>query len=373
MHNGSTPLISLDHEELVIRRGRRSGVYTVVAVHSTKLGPALGGCRLWRYANSADGARDALWLSRAMTFKAAAAGLPLGGGKGVICAPPGRPPSGGLRRDMLLDFADTVNVLEGAYITAEDVGTSSDDMVVIAERSQHVTGLPRSRGGSGDPSPVTALGVHAAMRACCEKVFGSPELEGRSVAIVGAGRVGSALAHLLSEAGANLVLADIDEQKRSLVQVLPNARWADPNVALNENVDVVAPCALGGAVNESNVDRLRCKIICGSANNQLAHDGLAEDLSAEGILYAPDFIANAGGLINVASELEGYDSERVRRRAADIEQTMARILGDAELLGTTPLVAAYQLARERLGMAPGSGSASPSGLVEPLRSSETPT
>jgi leucine dehydrogenase len=350
MPNGeTTPLISLDHEELVIRRGRRSGVYTVVAVHSTKLGPALGGCRMWRYANSADGARDAMRLSRSMTFKAAAAGLALGGGKGVICAQPGRPASGGMRRDMLLDFADTVNVLEGAYLTAEDVGTSSDDMVVIAERSQHVTGLPKSKGGSGDPSPVTALGVQAAMRACCEKRFGSPVLEGRTVAIVGVGRVGSALARLLSEAGAELVLADIDEQKRSLVQVLPNARWADPNVALQEAVDVLAPCALGGAINEANVDRLRCKIICGSANNQLAHDGLAEDLAAEGIVFAPDFIANAGGLINVASEVEGYDEEKARRKAADIELTMAQILSDADLLGTTPLAAAYERARQRLG------------------------
>jgi leucine dehydrogenase len=349
MANGAaTPLISLDHEELVIRRGRRSGVYSVVAVHSTRLGPALGGCRMWRYADSADGARDALRLSRAMTYKAAAAGLPLGGGKGVICAPPGRPPSGGMRRDMLLDFADTVNVLEGDYITAEDVGTSSDDMVAIAERSQHVTGLPAARGGGGDPSPVTALGVRAAMRACCEKRFGSPDLEGRVVAVVGVGRVGSALARLLSEAGAELVLADIDERKRSLVQVLPNARWADPNVAIHEPVDVLAPCALGSAINEPNVDRLRCKIICGSANNQLAHDGLAEDLAAEEIIYAPDFIANAGGLMNVASELEDYDAERARRRAAEIEDTMARILSDAELLGTTPLAAAYQLARERL-------------------------
>jgi leucine dehydrogenase len=350
MPNGeTTPLISLDHEELVIRRGRRSGVYTVVAVHSTMLGPALGGCRMWRYASSADGARDAMRLSRAMTFKAAAAGLPLGGGKGVICAPPGRTPTGGLRRDMLLDFADTVNVLEGAYMTAEDVGTSSDDMVVIAERSQYVTGLPPSEGGSGDPSPVTALGVRAAMRACCEKRFGSPELEGRTVAVVGVGRVGAALAHLLSEAGAELVLADIDEQKRSLADKLPRARWADPNVALQEEVDVLAPCALGGAINESNVDRLRCQIVCGSANNQLAHDGLVEDLAAHGILYAPDFIANAGGLINVAAELEGYDEERARRGAADIERTMARLLADAELLGTTPLAAAYELARQRLG------------------------
>src|SRR5439155_4752706 len=186
----ATPLISLDHEELVIRKGRRSGVYTVVAVHSTRLGPALGGCRLWRYASSADGARDALRLSRTMTFKAAAADVRLGGGKGVICAPPGAPPSGRRRRDMLHDFADTVNVLEGSYITAEDVGTSSADMVTIAERSKYVSGLPRSKGGSGDPSPVTALGVEAAMRACCEYRFGTRDLAGKRVAIVGVGRVG---------------------------------------------------------------------------------------------------------------------------------------------------------------------------------------
>jgi leucine dehydrogenase len=347
----TTPLISLDHEELVIRRGRRSGVYTVIAVHSTKLGPAIGGCRLWRYANSADGARDALRLARAMTFKAAAAGLPFGGGKGVICAEPGRSLDRERRHAVLLDFADTVNVLEGAYITAEDVGTSSGDMVVIAERSPYVTGLPRFRGGSGDPSPVTALGVEAAMRACCEHRFGSSALEGRHIAIVGAGRVGSALARRLSEAGAELIIADIDEQKRALVEELPRARWSDPNVALQEKVDLLAPCALGGAINETNVDRLRCQIICGSANNQLAHDGLAEDLAAHGILYAPDFIANAGGLINVGVELEGYSEEKARQAAAGIEQTMAHIISEAEDAGTTPLAAAYELARERLAQA----------------------
>src|SRR5918911_4081769 len=151
----TTPRVSLDHEELVIRRGRRSGVYTIVAVHSTKLGPALGGCRLWRYASSADGARDALRLSRAMTFKAAAAGVALGGGKGVICAEPGPPPAGRARRDLLHDFADTVAVLNGSYVTAEDVGTSARDMAVIAERTEHVSGLSRTRGGSGNPSPFT--------------------------------------------------------------------------------------------------------------------------------------------------------------------------------------------------------------------------
>jgi leucine dehydrogenase len=346
--SGTTPLISLDHEELVIRRGRRSGVYTVVAVHSTALGPALGGCRLWRYASSAEGARDALRLSRAMTYKAAACGASLGGGKGVICAEPGPAPTGKRRAEMLLDFADTVNVLEGAYLTAEDVGTSSHDMSVIAERTSYVTGLPRGRGGSGDPSPLTALGVEAAIRACCEHRFGSRELKGRSVTIVGVGRVGSRLARRLSRAGAKLVLADIDEGKRRLADELPGARWSDPNPALQAAVDVLAPCALGGAINETNVGRLRCGIVCGSANNQLAHEGLAEDLAAAGILYAPDFIANAGGLINIAVELEGYDPARARRRTAAIEQTMAGVLEDAERAGITPLTAAHELARRRL-------------------------
>ncbi len=176
----------------MIRRGRRSGLYTIVGVHSTARGPALGGCRLWRYQSSADGARDALRLSRAMTFKAAAAGLPLGGGKGVICAEPGKPPTGRRRHDVLLDFADTVNALEGRYVTAEDVGTSSTDMATIAEGTEHVTGLSKARGGSGDPSPFTARGVEAAMRACCERRFGSRELRGPHGGAAGRGPRGHA-------------------------------------------------------------------------------------------------------------------------------------------------------------------------------------
>ena len=344
----TTPLISLDHEELVIRKGRRTGVYTIVAVHSTVRGPALGGCRMWRYASSADGARDALRLSRAMTYKAAVAGVGLGGGKGVISAPVGPAPSGKLRREMLLDFADTVNVLDGRYITAEDVGTSSRDMALLSEKTDHVTGLSRVRGGSGDPSPFTALGVEAAMRACCERRFGSSDLAGRTVAVVGAGRVGSRLARRVSKAGAEVILADIDESKRSLIEELPGARWADPSSALLADVDILAPCALGGAVDEVTVRHLRCEIVCGSANNQLAHEGLAEDLAERGILYAPDFIANAGGLINVALELEGYDAARARRRVAAIEETMAHILEEAEGAETTPLAAAYAIARRRL-------------------------
>ena len=343
-----TPLVSLDHEELVVRRGRRSGVYTIVAVHSTVRGPALGGCRMWRYEDSAEGTRDALRLSRAMTFKAAAAGLPLGGGKGVICLPPGRAPQGRGRRDILLDFADTVNTLDGRYVTAEDVGTGARDMAVLADGTEHVCGLSRAKGGSGDPSPYTALGVEEAIRACCEQRFGTADLAGLTVAVIGVGRVGSKLARRLAGAGAQLVLTDIDEGKRRVAEELTGSRWTDPSSALLAEVDVVAPCALGGAVDQVTVGRLRCQVLCGSANNQLAHEGLAEDLAANGVLYGPDFIANAGGLINVAVELEGYDPGRARRRVAEVGDTMRMVLRTARGRGVTPVEAAYALARARL-------------------------
>jgi leucine dehydrogenase len=345
-----TPLATLDHEELVVRRGRRTGAYTIVAVHSTQLGPSLGGCRLWRYESSAAGARDALNLSRAMTYKAAAAGLSLGGGKGVICAEPGPPPTGRERTALLHDFADTVSVLGGSYVTAEDVGTSARDMAVIAERTDHVSGLARAKGGSGNPSPFTARGVEAAMRACCEHVLGTRELRGRTVAVVGAGHVGSELAKRLRRAGAKLTIADIDPAKRALAGKL-DARWTDPSSALLADVDILAPCALGGAVDEVNVSRLEAKIVCGAANNQLAHDGLADDLQKRGILYAPDYIVNAGGLINISVEFDpgGYDPAEARRRVDGIERTVAGILAQ----GGTPLAAADRLARRNLDNARG--------------------
>ena len=344
-----TPLVALDHEELVIRRGRRSGAYTIVAVHSTTLGPAVGGCRMWRYVDSAAAARDALRLSRAMTYKNAAAGLDLGGGKGVIALDAGEAPSGDRRREMLLDFADTVNALDGRYVTAEDVGTSAEDMATIAQAASHVCGLGRERGGSGDPSPFTAQGVEAAMRACAERAFGSADLRGRTVAIVGAGHVGGALARRLAEAGARVTLADIDPRRRALAGEL-GAGWLEPTAALRAEVDVLAPCALGGVLDQTTIPHLRAPVVCGAANNQLAHDGLADDLAARGVLYAPDFVANAGGIINISVELrpEGYDPAEATKRVATIEDTMRTLLADAEEMGSSPLTAAYALARRRL-------------------------
>jgi len=342
------PLAELDHEELLIRRGTRSGCYTIVAVHSTTLGPALGGCRMWRYESSAEGARDALRLARGMTFKSAAAGIPLGGGKGVICAPPGGPPVGDVRRKALLDFADTVEALDGRYVTAEDVGVSVEDLAMIKRVTDHVAGLSAQQGGSGDPSPVTALGVAAAIHACCELRFGTRDMKGRSVSIVGVGRVGSELARLLADAGARLVLSDVNQSRAELVHQLPDATFTDPASGLVADVDVLAPCALGGAIDEYSIGTIRCQVVCGAANNQLAHDGLAEDLLVRDILYGPDFIANAGGIINIAEELRGYDKERAYARVRDIERTMAQVLERAQTDGTTTLAAANALARARL-------------------------
>jgi leucine dehydrogenase len=320
-------------------------------VHSTARGPALGGCRLWSYPDSRSAVRDALRLSRAMTFKSAVAGLPLGGGKGVIMIPEGTPAlSSRRRRAALLDFADTVARFDGRYITAEDVGISSRDMAVMAERTPHVTGLSRRRGGSGDPSPFTALGVQEAIRVGCERVFGSSELKGRTIAVLGLGHVGGRLARLCARAGANLIVSDIDPGKRTRAREL-GARWADPAQALFVEADVIAPCALGGILDHESIPRLRCDVIAGSANNQLAEEALADLLRAHGILWVPDFVANAGGLINVATELDpgGYSPSRAQERVRGIADTLQEIFTEAERTGTTPLTAAMLLARRRLG------------------------
>ncbi|MBV9944850.1 MAG: Glu/Leu/Phe/Val dehydrogenase [Solirubrobacterales bacterium] len=340
-------LETLDHEDLIVRRGRRSGLYTFVAVHSTLRGPSLGGCRMWGYLDSHEALRDALRLSRAMTYKSAVADLPLGGGKGVIMTSPGASLTSEQRTAALLDFGDAVESLNGRYITAEDVGTSSRDMRVIAERTRNVAGLPRRLGGSGDPSPFTALGVESAIRACCEHVFGSGSLRERSVVVVGLGHVGSRVARRCARAGANLVLSDIDPRKRRLAKDLGTG-WAPPERALEVEVDVLAPCALGAVLDQTTVPRLRCPIVAGAANNQLASDSVADLLAERNILWAPDFVANAGGIINIAEELHGYDAAAARLRVRRIGEIMLDIFDHADAAGTTPLMAAMDLARQRL-------------------------
>lgn len=308
---------------------------------------------MWTYDDSRAAVRDALRLSRAMTYKSAVAGLPLGGGKGVVVVPPGAgAPAGEARRDVLLDFADAVERLGGAYVTAEDVGTSTDDMRVIAQGTRHVTGLPREEGGSGDPSPWTALGVVSAIRAALEQVAGSPELDGRTVAVQGLGHVGLRVAELLARDGAQLVVSDIDDARRADAERL-GAAWAAPDEILATEADVVAPCALGGALDHESVPRLRCRAVAGAANNQLAGDAVAELLQARGILWAPDFVANAGGIINISVELEpgGYDEARAAERVAGIGETLREVFGMASGGDVTPLTAAMELARRRLAPA----------------------
>ena len=340
-------LATLDHEQLLVRRGTRSGVFCIVAVHSTARGPALGGCRMWHYDDSRAAVRDALRLSRAMTYKSAVAGLPLGGGKGVIMLRGEL--SARARKDALRDFGDTVDALGGAYVTAEDVGTSARDMETIAAETKHVSGLSRKRGGSGDPSPYTALGVVTAIEVSCERAFGSRSLKGRSVAVVGLGHVGARIAKTLAKAGAKLLVSDIDEGKKALAKDI-GARWVTPEKALAAQVDVYAPCALGGILDHETVPQLQCAVVAGAANNQLADDGIADLLNARGVLWAPDFVANAGGIINIAVEFEkgGYDPARAKQRVRGIGDTLHRIYDDAQSLRSTPLTAAMEVARRNL-------------------------
>jgi leucine dehydrogenase len=316
-------------------------------------GPALGGCRVWHYDDARKAVRDALRLSRAMTFKSAVAGLPLGGGKGVIMAPdPASPVRRGQRTDALRDFGEAVESLGGSYITAEDVGTSARDMEVIASATSHVTGLSRKRGGSGDPSPWTALGVQSAIRVSCERIFGSPSLKERTLVLAGLGHVGRRVAEACARDGARLLVTDIDASKRDIAREL-GARWIEPDNALETPADVFVPCALGGVLDHDSAARLGAPIVVGAANNQLASDDVADVLSERGVLWAPDFVVNAGGIINISVELrsDGYDPRLARKLVRGIGDTLRLIYHDAHATHATPLAAAMALARTRLAEA----------------------
>ncbi len=342
-------LAMLDHEEVVIRRGRRSGMYSIVAVHSTARGPSLGGCRIWSYGDTRAALRDALRLSEGMTYKAAIANLPQGGGKGVIVVPPDERLEGERRRAALLDFGETVNAVDGRYITAEDVGASPADIAVVAEVTPHVSALPREAGGSGDPSPMTALGVLVSIEVGAERAFGSAELAGHSVAVMGLGHVGGDLARRLAEAGARLVLSDVDGSRRALADRL-GAEWTTPEDILAAPVDILAPCALGGILDHDSVRRLRARVVAGAANNQLADPSIADRLAELDILWVPDFVVNAGGIVNIAAELDegGYEEDRAETAVRGIADTVRLILDEAQAAGVTPLAAAMALARRRI-------------------------
>jgi leucine dehydrogenase len=305
---------------------------------------------MWVYDTIDAAVADALRLARAMTFKAAAADLPLGGGKGVIMLPaPGALARRGARTAVLRDFADTVDALGGAYLTAEDVGIATRDMQVIAKETPYVTGLPRGSGGSGDPSPWTAMGVEIAMRVAVERRIGAPSLSGLRIVVSGLGHVGARLAAACVARGADVVATDIDPAKRELAERI-GALWVEPEDAPAVQADVFAPCALGGVLSHESIGRLGAPVVVGAANNQLDRDDVAEALAARGVLWVPDFVANAAGIINIAVELQpkGYDPRRARADVRRLGDTVRRVLDEASAAGETPLRAALRLAHQRL-------------------------
>jgi leucine dehydrogenase len=345
----AAPVVSADHEEVRVIRGGRSGLTMAVAVHRTVAGRSLGGCRIWSYAHPDDAVRDVERLARSMTFKAACAGLALGGGKGVIAVPPGETLTGARRHAALEDFAELVESFDGRYITAQDVGTSVCDLMHIAQFTRHVTGRPRGDGGAGDPSPSTALGVEVAIRAALEHALRDDDPRGRTIVVLGLGHVGGRLATRLARAGARLVVSDIDPAKRALADKL-GARWVAPEDAPGTRADVFAPCALGGVIDRQTAIELPAPIVAGAANNQLASEPVAELLRARRVLYAPDFIANAGGLIAMEDELRSvcYDARRANAAVRGIGRTLRDVFARADAAGTTTLAAAHELAAERL-------------------------
>ncbi len=333
------------HEQVVFVADAASGLRAVIAVHSTALGPSLGGIRFWRYETEADAVADALRLSEAMTLKASAAGLDQGGGKAVVLVDdPDVPRS----VELLHALGRTIDELGGRYLAAEDVGATTRDMDVIDDVTPWVTGVSSDRGGSGDPSPVTALGVLAAMRATLVELDGTRDLAGRVVAVQGTGHVGSALTAFLVDAGASVILADVNEARAREVAAAHGAAVVGAHEILEQECDVLAPCALGRAVNDRNLATLQCRAICGAANNQLVGDVVDELLAERGILYAPDFVANAGGIINIAEEFTGYSRAIALERVQQIEATTKRVFEVARERGLPPGRAAIALARERI-------------------------
>lgn len=333
-----------DYEQLVFCQDATSGLRAIIAIHDTTLGPALGGCRMWTYATEEAAIVDALRLSRGMTYKAAAAGLNLGGGKTVVIGNPKTDKSELLFRSL----GRYIEGLHGRYITAEDVGTSVADMDIIHQETRYVTGVSQAYGSSGNPSPMTALGVFRGIQAAVREVTGSDDLSGKTVAVQGLGSVGFDLCQRLHAVGAKLVVTDIaaDNVQRAVAQFGATAVTTDEIVAVS--CDVFAPCALGAVISDNTVNRLRCQIVAGSANNQLAEERHGDRLQELGILYAPDYVINSGGLINVADELEGYNPERAQKKVEGIYQIMRDIFAMAKERNIPTYQAADRLAEDRI-------------------------
>jgi valine dehydrogenase (NAD+) len=335
-----------DHEQVVFCNDPDTGLRAIVAIYSTRLGPGLGGTRFYPYADETEALVDVLNLSRGMAYKAALAGLDLGGGKAVIIGDPTRDKS----EQLLRAYGRFVQSLHGRYFTACDVGTYSEDMDVVARECSYVTGRTVANGGAGDSSVLTALGVYHGMRASAEAAWGTDSLQGKRVGIAGVGKVGRHLVgHLVAE-GAEVVVTDVSEV--ALQKVLVEHPHVETSASVGElaqsDLDIYAPCAMGNAVDADNVHTIKARVICGAANNQLASPELGKVLHDRGVLYAPDFCVNAGGLIQVADELHGFSMERARAKAERIYDTTKGVLATAARTGRTPDEAAVQMAEERM-------------------------
>ena len=329
------------HEEVVFWYDAGAQYRGIIAIHNTTLGPALGGTRFWHYATEDEALVDVLRLSRGMTYKAAITGLNLGGGKSVIIGDPNTR----VRELIFRAHGRFVDSLKGRYITAEDVGTSVADMDYVQMETQHVTGVAE---GSGDPSPVTAYGTYRGIKACALACFGDDSLEGRTIAVQGAGHVGFHLCRYLADEGARLTVTDIAPSKVERVIAECGATPVAPDAIYDVEAEIFAPCALGAIVNDETIPRLRFQIIAGAANNQLAEERHGDELHRRGILYAPDYVINAGGLINVYGELNGWSADRAKRKAAEIYQTLCQLFELAREQGIPTHTAADRLAERRL-------------------------
>jgi len=332
------------HEQLVFWLDKLANLRAIIAIHDTTLGPAIGGVRLLRYDSEEDAICDALLLSKAMTYKASAVGVNFGGGQAVIMKP-----DVPIESDALWwSFGRFVNSLGGRFIASEDVGTSVEDIEKALRETKFVVGLSHALGGGGDPGPVSAHGVYSGLKACVQKALGDTSLSGIKVAIQGLGHVGYALARELKVAGCRVYACDIDSRKSQVAGENLGLEIVDPQKIFDVDAEVFSPCALGGVINEDFIERMNFKIIAGSANNQLADDRLGKVLQDRGIIYAPDFIIGAGGLINVYNEIEGYDQARALSQAGKIYDKIKQILEFSEQTGVPTLEAAMIIARQRL-------------------------
>lgn len=340
---------SYDHHEGVhFFEDEASGLKAIIAIHSTALGPAAGGCRMWNYETGEQALRDALRLSQGMSFKNAMAGLPLGGGKSVIW--------GNSKTDkspaLFEAFGRAINSLAGHYYTAEDVGIDTNDMAIVATQTPYVAGLDKGDAASGDPSPITAMGVYRGLKACCERAFGSGDLKGRTIAVQGVGSVGGYLCNHLAKEGARLLIADIDTDELHAVADRTGAEIVAPDAIYDVEADVFSPNALGAILNPQTLGRLKAKVVAGGANNQLATPEMGDALREKGILYAPDYVINGGGIINVAAEISGeYSREWVLSKLDVLIDTLGEVLDEALSTGKPTHLVAERIARSRIAAA----------------------